>query len=226
MNLRIAAIILFGSATLAACGGQQGADKGEPKEAAKVEEAAKADGEKVAKADGEPEKAGEGEEGCIYGENHGKKEHAEEEGEGHSCNHGNGEAAPAGEPGHYGAAFALGESKPLGEVLASAGDAPSADPIQVSGTIDSVCQKMGCWMVLADGEGQKARIMMKDHSFTVPMDTKGKPAIVEGVLTTRTFNEKEVKHLEKDGGGDPEAVGGDRKEFVLTATGIKIPTNS
>ena len=80
-------------------------------------------------------------------------------------------------------------------------------------------------MVLKDGDAAIARILMKDHAFAVPMDSKGKTAIVEGTLATRTFSEKEVKHLEKDAGGDPSAVGGERKEFVLTASGIQIPNS-
>ncbi|MCA9657480.1 MAG: DUF4920 domain-containing protein [Myxococcales bacterium] len=227
MNLRIAAIVLFGSTTLLACGGGQKSAEAEktPAEAAQGQDAAKVDGSAIAKAEAaaDEDEPGEGEEGCVYGD-HDKKEHAHGE---EGCPHSEGDGVkPSGEPGHFGAAFALSETKALKDVLASASDTPSEDAIQVSGEIDSVCQKMGCWMVLKDGDEATARILMKDHSFTVPMDSKGKKAIVEGTLAARTFSEKEVKHLEKDGGGDPAAVSGERKEFVLTASGIKIPPNS
>ena len=74
---------------------------------------------------------------------------------------------------------------------------------------------------MKDGEAQ-ARILMKDHAFTMPMDTKGKPVVVEGTIEARTFNEAQVKHLEKDAGRDPAAVAGERTEYVLTATGIEL----
>jgi len=157
------------------------------------------------------------EEGCIYKDAHQEQPHDEA-----GCPHGGGEqGAPAGTgtPGHYGAAFALKEAKPLGQILAAKGD--MKEPVQVSGEIESVCQKKGCWLVVKDGEAH-ARILMKDHAFTVPMDTKGKPVIVEGTLEARTFTEAQVKHLEKDGGGDPAAVAGERTEYVLTATGIEL----
>ena len=93
--------------------------------------------------------------------------------------------------------------------------------MRVSGTVDSVCQKMGCWMVLADGD-KNARILMKDHAFTVPMDCKGRKAEVEGTLTAKTFTEDQVKHLEQDGGGDPSKVSGQREEYVLSATGVRL----
>ena len=153
------------------------------------------------------------EEGCIY-----KDAQKEEEA---GCPHGGADhAAPASTvPGHFGAVFAIKETRPLAQVLASGKE--FKDPVQVSGQVDSVCQKKGCWLVVKDGEAQ-ARILMKDHGFTVPMDSKGKPVVVEGTIEARTFNEAQVKHLEKDAGKDPAAVTGERTEYVLTATAIEL----
>ena len=164
---------------------------------------------KVAAAD--PAKADE--EGCIY-----KDTQKDEEA---GCPHGGAEhTAPANAtPGHFGAVFAIKETRPLSQVLAAGKE--FKDPVQVSGQVDSVCQKKGCWLVVKDGEAQ-ARILMKDHSFTVPMDSKGKPVIVEGTIEARTFNEAQVKHLEKDAGKDPAAVAGERTEYVLTATAVEL----
>ncbi len=164
----------------------------------------------------EPAKAdADGEEGCIYKD--ADKPHEEA-----GCPHGGAaEAAPASTtPGHFGQVFALKETKPLSTVLASA-KAGLKDPVQVSGEVDSVCQKKGCWLVVKDGEAQ-ARVLMKDHAFTIPMDTKGKPVVVEGTIEARTFNEAQVKHLEKDAGKDPASVSGERTEYVLTATAVEL----
>ncbi|MCA9690013.1 MAG: DUF4920 domain-containing protein [Nannocystaceae bacterium] len=152
----------------------------------------------------------EAEEGCIHEGAH--------KPEGESCEHG--EAPKSDATGHFGAAFVLAESRPLASVLAEA-DKLGEDAVQVTGEIDQVCQKMGCWMVVRDGD-KTARILMKDHSFTVPTESKGKPVVVEGTIAARTFNEAQVKHLEKDAGGDPAAVSGEREEFVLTASGVEI----
>ncbi len=148
------------------------------------------------------------EEGCVYKD---EKPHD-------GCPSGDATPTP-GNPGHFGAVFAIKESKPLSQVLASGKE--FKDPVQISGQVDSVCQKKGCWLVVKDGEAQ-ARILMKDHAFSVPMDSKGKPVIVEGTIATRTFNEAETKHLEKDAGKDPAAVSGERTEYVLTATAIEL----
>src|SRR5690606_16936384 len=79
-----------------------------------VAEAAKpAEPVKVAAA--EPAKH-EAEEGCIYADAD-KKEHAEDEA---GCPHGGGHgSAESGEPGHFGAAFALKETRALGPILAA-----------------------------------------------------------------------------------------------------------
>lgn len=182
-----------------------------PVAAAPAPEAAKPAEVKVAAA--EPAKAdAEGEEGCVYKD--ADKPHHEEGG----CP--SPEAAAPTTPGHYGSVFALKETKPLSAVLASA-KAGLKDPVQVSGEVDSVCQKKGCWLVVKDGEAQ-ARVLMKDHAFTIPMDTKGKPVVVEGTIEAKTFNEAQVKHLEKDAGKDPAAVSGERTEYVLTATAVEL----
>lgn len=164
-------------------------------------------GAAVAAADENAEHAG-----CIYAEGEKDEEQA-------GCPHGPGEpGAPSQDEGHFGTAFSLADARPLADVIeAGAGE----DPVLVAGEVEAVCQKKGCWMVIKDGTAQ-ARVLMKDHGFAVPMDSRGKKAVVEGVLASRTFDEAQVKHLEKDGGGDPSKVSGTRTEHVLTATGIEI----
>jgi hypothetical protein len=169
----------------------------------------------VAKAD-----EGADEKGCIYVEG--------EQGGDPSCPHGaGGPGHEGGEPqgpatgtGHFGAPFTkTDEPLALGQVLATA-DAPQG-PVLIKGEVEAVCQKKGCWMVVKDGS-KSARVLMKDHSFAVPMDCRGKAVTIEGTLATRTFDEAQVKHLAKDGGGNPDEVSGERTEHVLTASGILI----
>lgn len=212
---RLLSLPLVGLMLAAGCNGQAPAARTEPAPAATPATPAPAADAKVAAAAPAPAKADD-EEGCIYKD---AKDPAHDEAD---CPHGGADAAAPGTgvPGHFGAAFALKDSKPLAQVLASAKDGVK-DPVLVTGTVDSVCQKKGCWMVVKDGEAQ-ARILMKDHSFTAPMDSKGKPVVVEGTIEAKTFTEAQVKHLEKDAGGDPAAVGGERTEYVLTATGLEL----
>ena len=125
--------------------------------------------------------------------------------------------APSKAPNHFGATFALIANQPLSKSLTTKPETA----IQVTGTIDKVCKKKGCWMVLKDGESQ-ARVLMKNYGFTVPLDCDGKQAAVEGTIKTRVFTEGQVKHLAEDGGEDPSKVTGTRTEYVITASGIRI----
>ena len=112
------------------------------------------------------------------------------------------------------------EAKPLSSVLA--GTLPT-DAVKVTGTVDAVCQAKGCWMVIKDGE-MTARVLVKDHAFAIPMDGKGKAAIVEGTLEEKELTEANVAHLKKDG---DDTIKGDeaRKEYFLHATAVELAQN-
>ena len=201
--------ILSLAALLPACSGKptEVADAAEPKAAAEAEAAPA--GQPVVAAAAEADHAG-----CIYAEGE-----ADAPDEKQGCPGGDGDpgAVPEGD-GHFGEPFALADALPLAKAI----DGERADaPVQVSGEVEAVCQKKGCWMVIKDGVAS-ARVMMKGHGFAVPMDARGKTAVVEGTLTSRTFTEAQVKHLEKDAGKDPEAVSGERTEHVLTASAVRI----
>jgi hypothetical protein len=121
---------------------------------------------------------------------------------------------------HFGAPFALTASEKLSAALTKATE-PSDKPIQISGEVAKVCKKKGCWMVVKDGE-MEARILMKGHSFAVPLDCDGKGAVVEGTLQTRTMSVGTMKHLAEDEGADPSKVTAPKREYVLTASGVEI----
>jgi hypothetical protein len=198
--------------TLAACDKQaestdkdKVADKAEKTEA--NEDAKKTGEEVVAAGTDDPES------GCIHEE---KPAHAEGEG----CDHG-AAATPTGSTGHFGAAFAVAESKPLAAVLAST--VPTT-PVKVTGTVGKVCQKKGCWMVITDGE-VTARVLVADHAFAIPMDGEGKAAIVEGTLEVKDLSEANVAHLKQDGDSTLEGEGA-RQEFFLHATAVELSANS
>jgi hypothetical protein len=202
--------------TLSACDKKEEAkdkDKaGDKTEKTEVKEGEKADAKKT----GEEEVAAntvDPEAGCIHDQ---KPAHAE----GESCDHG-AVAAPTGSTGHFGAAFAVAESKPLGAVLASG--VPTT-PVKVTGTVGKVCQKKGCWMVINDGD-VTARVLVADHAFAIPMDGEGKAAIVEGTLEVKELTEANVAHLKQDGDSTIEGDGA-RQEYFLHATAVELSANS
>ena len=92
----------------------------------------------------------------------------------------------------------------------------------MKGTVDSVCQKRGCWMVLRDGE-TTARVFTHAGDFLVPVGTaKGRVAVVEGKLEARTMSKGFAKHLAEDEGKDPAQVAEPKRELVIQATAVAL----
>jgi hypothetical protein len=119
----------------------------------------------------------------------------------------------------YGAEMPAGDATAIGTVLADV-DQYAGKPQKFSGRVTKVCQKKGCWMVLADGE-QSARVMFGEDDFFIPKDSSGN-AIVFGTLTAKTLSEGMAKHLAKDEGKDPAGVKGDVQEVQITATSVML----
>ena len=88
-------------------------------------------------------------------------------------------------------------------------------PHAYSGRITEVCQKQGCWMVLA-GENAHARVFMHDHAFAVPRDAQGE-AVVFGTLSEKQHSEEFVEHLAADGAARPQP-----RELHIDATSVLI----
>ncbi len=114
----------------------------------------------------------------------------------------------------------MAEATPLAKALEAHGEG-SADTLKITGRIHKVCAKKGCWMVVKDGDAE-ARVVMKGYAFTVPTTSQGKQTTVEGTLKVKTFTEAQAKHLAIDAGEDPAKVTGERKELLITASGISI----
>ena len=120
-----------------------------------------------------------------------------------------GQAAIYGEP--------WGESKgtvSIGEAIAGIDQYADEEGV-FSGRITQVCQKKGCWMILADGE-RYARVDFNDHAFFIPKDASG-PAQVRGVLHAATLDEGEREHLKEDGAEDVPA-----DVYEIVATSVRI----
>lgn len=82
----------------------------------------------------------------------------------------------------------------------------SADPasfdqrvVRTEGTIERVCQRMGCWMELRAEGAEPVRVPMAGHSYFLPRDVEGRPATVEGRVRVAELSEARRRHLEAEG---------------------------
>jgi Domain of unknown function (DUF4920) len=92
-------------------------------------------------------------------------------------------------------------------------------PQVISGEITKICQKEGCWMILAEGE-QFARVMTK-HKFFFEDGLRGK-AVVYGTLEKKQMSLEQTQHMAEDAGKDPKSVTEADAEYRLVATSVVV----
>lgn len=108
-------------------------------------------------------------------------------------------------------------------------------PVKLEGMATSVCQRMGCWLMLDAGEGQHVRVHVDrdddgDYRFTLPETVVGQRVIVQGHLFEHQLSADEQAHYTEDAGAEsdadatpdttPEAA--PRPELRVTATAVLV----
>jgi hypothetical protein len=118
---------------------------------------------------------------------------------------------------HHGAPFALSEVTPASAVLASPAERVG-QALRVEGRLTEVCQKKGCWVVLADDAGHTLRVTMKDHAFGVLPTDGGRTAQVEGSVIAKAVDPTTEEHYRSEGAGAAPSAAG----FEMVATGVAV----
>ena len=70
--------------------------------------------------------------------------------------------------------------------------------VRTEGVVSAVCKSMGCWMEIADTNGQ-AHIKMAGHGFFVPRDASGHRAVVQGTVIKASNDECSQEAKEQTG---------------------------
>lgn len=78
--------------------------------------------------------------------------------------------------------------------------------VKLAGTVNSSCQKKGCWMKMDMGNGEELRVSFRDYSFFVPKNLNGEKAVVEGTAYVDTLDVTFLKHLAEDAGKSEEEI--------------------
>jgi hypothetical protein len=96
---------------------------------------------------------------------------------------------------------------------------------KVETVINSCCKKKGCWMRVALADGKEMKVTFKDYGFFVPLESAGKPVIMQGKAYYETLTVEELKHYAEDAGKTDEEIDAiTQPEPVLAfeATGVII----
>lgn len=107
-------------------------------------------------------------------------------------------------PQYFGAKITEEGAIPSTELMAKMEGKDSLN-IKVSGKIEDVCQKKGCWMNVAIDNDNSVFVKFKDYAFFVPKDATGKDVIIEGIAFIDTTSIEELRHYAEDA-GEPSSV--------------------
>lgn len=101
--------------------------------------------------------------------------------------------------------------------------AQSSTPILIEGVVIRNCTSQGCWMQVAPtGEQAGIRVTMKDHSFLIPLNSKGMKARALGVLKVKQHAKEHADHLEGEGAYLVRNADGTATEVTFVAEGVEL----
>ncbi len=98
--------------------------------------------------------------------------------------------------------------------------------IIVEGTINTVCQKKGCWMEVQPApDSPGVRVTFKDYGFFVPMDAAGYAVRCEGKVKVETLSKEDADHYEAEGAAIVRNDDGTATEIGFVAYGVELRKN-
>ena len=95
--------------------------------------------------------------------------------------------------------------------------------ILITGTVNKVCEKKGCWMILK-GTKNSIRVTFKEYKFFVPNNIVGKRVNAQGILLEETMSISAARHFAKDAGqsdAEIQRINQKTKEYRFIATAVK-----
>lgn len=94
--------------------------------------------------------------------------------------------------------------------------------ITVRGVVAEVCQSMGCWMVMTDGNTSVRATT--GHTFLLPKDISGKEVIITGTFKMTEISEDDARHYNEESSNPKkeEDIVGPQKVLLIEATGIEV----
>ena len=97
---------------------------------------------------------------------------------------------------------------------------PGTDVVMVEGTVTTVCQSAGCWVIIKDGD-KDLFVKAKGESFFMPKNATGAMAKAHGIVREIEMSEENQKHFAKEGLSIGE-IKGPRKMLMMAANGVEL----
>lgn len=97
--------------------------------------------------------------------------------------------------------------------------------IIIKGTVEEVCQKKGCWVIMKMPGGENMRVTFKDYAFFLPKDIQGKEIIIDGTAKVDSISVEQQQHYAEDAGQSKEEINKinkSKKTLDFVAKGVVI----
>ncbi len=78
--------------------------------------------------------------------------------------------------------------------------------LKLTGKVESVCQKKGCWMMMELADGKSMRVRFKDYEFFMPKDCAGKTVVIEGIAFNDVTTVEMLRHYAEDAKKSKEEI--------------------
>ncbi len=106
---------------------------------------------------------------------------------------------------YYGdSTFAIDEAIESTKLIEYMGDNDSVE-VTVSGKIDAVCKKKGCWMSVVVDDGSSMHVSY-DYEFLLPLNCDGQEMVMHGYAHYDTIPVSHLKHLAEDAEKSQEEI--------------------
>jgi len=133
--------------------------------------------------------------------------------------------------GSYGLGMTVAESETIAvaEVMADP-EAFAERRIRVSGKVDQVCARRGCWLSLAAaeagaGESLFVKFTCPIEGRLIPVEAVDRVAVVEGELTIKMISEEMARHIAEEAGeseGDVAKIVGEQRQISLASSAALV----
>lgn len=128
----------------------------------------------------------------------------------------------------YGKPVTVKETTKVSAILADP-KAFHGKQVRIEGVVVDVCAKRGCWIkVSGANDGESITFKVEDGVITFPMESKGKTAVAQGVVSITVSSVEEQieqgKHMAEEQGTtfDPTTVKGSKTTIRIDGEGAVI----
>ena len=107
------------------------------------------------------------------------------------------------------------------EVVGAAPEKFLEQTLLVEARVEAVCQQMGCWMQVRDGQ-HAARVRWESGcggEYAFPKDAAGKRILIQGSFHRKTTTPEEAEHLQQESGSDVVKPG---EGYEFNASAVRV----